>query len=69
MHARDGVAAFLAEARPADEVALVAFNDSIEVLGGGFGADFKKMERALRQINSYRGFGRSPSAPAAPRQT
>lgn len=37
MHACDGVTAFLKEMRPDDEVALIAFGDSVDRLGDGFG--------------------------------
>lgn len=55
MHARDGVTAFLSAVRPVDEVALVAFGSSIEMLGGGFGIDAKAAGRALGRIEAQGG--------------
>lgn len=34
MHAKDGVAAFLAALRPQDEALLISFGDTVEALGG-----------------------------------
>lgn len=55
MHARDGVIAFLKEMKPDDEVALVAFGDSVEMLSGGFGISVQEAERAVRQIQPQGG--------------
>lgn len=50
MHARDGVTAFLKAMRPDDEVALIAFGSSVEMLKGGFGITPKEAERAIGQV-------------------
>lgn len=49
MHAKDAVASFVRAFRPQDEVLVVAFSDSIDVLGG-FGLDVRTIERATKRI-------------------
>lgn len=49
MHARDGVMEFLKALRPADEAVVVAFADTIDMLGG-FGLEVRTVERALRDV-------------------
>ena len=50
MHAKDGVVAFVKALRPADEVLLVAFSDTIQALGD-FRLDRRLVQREIERID------------------
>ena len=49
MHAKDAVVNFVAAFRPQDEVLVIAFSDSIDVLGQ-FGLEARTIEREVKKI-------------------
>ncbi len=54
MHARDGVREFLKALRPEDEAVVVAFGDTIDMLGG-FGTPPQTVDRELRRLDAEGG--------------
>ena len=54
MHARDGVREFLQALRPEDEAVVVAFGDTVDMLGG-FGTDARTVDRELRRLEAEGG--------------
>ena len=51
MHARDGVREFLKALRPEDEAVVVAFGNTIDMLGG-FGTALLTVDRELRRLDA-----------------
>ena len=54
MHAKDGVVEFVQALKKGDEALVIAFNDSVDALGG-FGLNAKIIERAVRRVEARGG--------------